>query len=193
MTTATTDVWDLDKNLATVGRQWAGLFALCGDSAAYAASAESVSGWGVARQVNHVGIALNLIAQVIEGMLANPEQGAGLGPTQPFAMPMLEAGSIPRGRGQAPKFLHPPATPAAAETRALLQSAKDRWDALGAKRGQMKQTPATFQHFALGHFTCVQWARFMAVHTAHHLKIIHDILDHAGQVTPYDNALEEVN
>jgi hypothetical protein len=193
MATATANTWNLDNNLAIVGRQWAGLFALCDDAKRYAARDEKTSAWSVAQHVNHVGIAMNGIAAAIDGMLANPQQGVGLGPTQPFAIPMLEAAEIPRGRGKAPEVLHPPAAPSAADTRALLTAAKARWDALGGKRAQLSTCPATHQHFALGHFTASQWARFMAVHTAHHYKIIRDILDATGATAPFDKTVENIN
>jgi hypothetical protein len=193
MATTTTTVWDLHKNFATVGRQWVALFALCDDAALFRARAETISAWGVDKQVHHVGIAMNGIGQGIEKMLANPQQGAGLGPTHPFAMPMLESGTIPRGVGKAPETLHPPDAPMREQTRALIQSAKTCWDALANKGAQLEQTPATHPHFALGNFTSVQWVRFMAVHTAHHFKIIHEILDATGHKVPFDKTVEDVN
>lgn len=193
MATATTTVWDLEKNFATIGRQWGPLFALCDDPALYKARAEAISAWGVDKQVNHVGIAMNGIGQAIERMLANPQQGVGLGPTHPFAMPMLEAGAIPRGVGKAPEPLHPPDAPPASQTRALIQSAKALWDSLDKKRTQIENCPATHPHFALGNFTGRQWVRFMAVHTAHHFKIIHEILDACGQKVPFGERVEILN
>ena len=193
MATATTMVWDLEKNFATIGRQWGGLFALCDDPALFGARAEAVSAWGVDRQVHHVGIALNGIGRGVEVLLANPQQDAGLGPTHPFAMPMLEGGTIPRGVGKAPEWLHPPDAPKASETRALIQVCKVAWDALDKKRTQIENCPATYPHFALGNFTSQQWVRFMAVHTAHHFKIIHEILDATQNRVPFDKSLEDVN
>lgn len=190
---STNDPWDLDKNLAKIEKQWDGLFALCNDPAVFAAQSGDVSAWSVAKQVHHVGIVMTGMSRALEGLLANPQQGVGLGPTHPMAIPMLEGGSIPRGMGKAPEPLLVEKEPAAEETRGLLTAAKAKWDALDGKRAEMRSTPATFQHFALGHFTAVQWARFMAVHTAHHLKIVRDILAATGQQVPYDAALEEVN
>jgi hypothetical protein len=192
MANATT-VWDLNKNFATIARQWGPLFALCDDPALFAARAESISAWGVDKQVHHVGIGMTGIGQGIEGMLADPQQGVGLGPTHAFAMPMLESGTIPRGIGKAPEPLHPPDSPPSGETRALLQSCKETWDSLAKKGAEIEKCPATHPHFALGNFTGAQWVRFMAVHTAHHFKIIRDILKAAKHNVPFDKSVEEVN
>ncbi len=193
MATAATMVWDLTKNFATIGRQWGPLLALCDDPTLYAARAEAVSAWGVDKQVHHVGIAMTGIGRGIEGMLASPQQGVGLGPTHPLAIPMLESGALPRGVAKAPAPLHPPDAPARDQTRALLQSAKTCWDALSQKGAQIEACPATYPHFILGNFTSQQWVRFMAVHTAHHFKIVHDILDATGSKIPFDKTVEDVN
>lgn len=193
MATATAGVFDLDKNFAMVNRQWDALLALCDAPAAFHASAPTVSGWGVDRHVSHTGIALGLIAGAIEGMLEDPTRGAGLKPTHPFAMPLLEGGSIPRGVGKAPDVLLPPAAPTAAETRAQIQFTKARWDDLAARRDDIAGNPATFAHFVMGNYSGVQWVRFITIHTAHHFKIIRDILGAAKQGVPYDAAVEHVN
>jgi hypothetical protein len=193
MATTTAGVFDLDRNFAVVNRQWDALFTLCDKPTAFHASAPTVSGWGVDRHVSHVGIALGRIADAIEGMLADPGMGAGLKPTHPFAMPLLEGGSIPRGVGKAPEILIPPAAPTPAETRAQLQFTKARWDELATRRDDIAANPATFAHFVMGNYSGVQWVRFITIHTAHHFKIIRDILGAARQDIPYDAGAENVN
>lgn len=186
----TNDPWDLDKNLAIIERQWDGLLALCDDEAVFRAQAPDVSAWGVDKQVHHVGIVMSGMARAMEGMLANPEQGVGLGPTHPMAVPMLESGTIPRGMGKAPGPLLVETAPAVSDTRGLLTNAKAKWDAIGGKRDPIRASRATYQHFALGHFTPLQWTRFMAVHTAHHLKIVRDILEATGNTVPFGRDVE---
>jgi len=181
---------DLDKNLAHVARQWAALLALCDEPAVFRARAESVSGWDVGQHVFHCAIPLGIIAGVIESMLTHPQQGAGLTPTHPIAMPLLERGIIPRGAAKAADFLVPPDAPDAQETRTMLQLAKGRWESLRDNSVEIQGCPATFAHFLLGNFTGVQWARFICVHTAHHLKIVRDILTVADRNTPYGDDVE---
>jgi hypothetical protein len=149
-----------------------------------------VSGWGVGQHVEHCAMALDRIVGAISFLLVNPEHGLGLGPTLARATPMLESGSIPRGMGKAPEFLIPQPEPDRAQTRAQVEAARELWDTLSGKRDEMRECKATFAHFALGNFTSPQWVRFMAVHTAHHFKIVRDILDAAGLPTPFSQELE---
>lgn len=192
MASATAGVYDLDKNFTMVNRQWDALLALCEAPLAFHANAPTVSGWGVDRHVSHIGIALGVVAGAMEGMLADPTLGAGLKPTHPFAMPLLEGGQIPRGVAKAPDFLVPPEAPTPAETRAQLQFTKARWDALASRRDDIAASPATFAHFAMGNYSSIQWVRFVTIHTAHHFKIIRDILGAARQDVPYDAVVESV-
>ena len=193
MTTATSDFLDVDKNLAAIDRQWPALLALCDDDTTFNASAPSVSGWGVAQQVHHAGMELALIADEIENMLAHPEQGAGLAPTHPFAMAVLEQGRFPRGSGQAPQDVVPPAALVRGETIALAESAKAKWDAIAANRDAIARNTATHPHPILGPFTCIHWLRFIPVHTAHHLKIVRDILVANNLPVPYTAEVDNVN
>lgn len=193
MTITTTDFLNIDRNLAMIDRQWPALLALCADDTAFAANAPSVSSWGVAKQVHHVGLELALIAGEIENMLAHPEQGAGLTPTHPYAMTVLEQGRFPRGSGQAPQDVVPPISLARSETRALIESAKAQWDAVAAKPDALARNTATHPHPILGPFTGLHWLRFIPIHTAHHLKIVRDILTANALPVPYGTDVENVS
>jgi hypothetical protein len=187
------DPWDVGKNLASIERQWAGFRALCDDEAVFRATAVDVSAWDAGQHVKHCAIVLNRIVGAIEMMLANPQQGVGLGPTVDRAMPMLISGNIPRGMGKAATFLIPEPEPDRDETRAMVESAVKLWSGLSARRNQIRDCPATFAHFALGNFTSPQWVRFMTVHSAHHFKIVRDILEAAEQGVPFNASVETVN
>lgn len=187
------DAWDLDKNLMTIERQWDGLLALCDDESVFRAKAPDVSAWDVGQHVKHCAIALSRIVGAIEFLLTDGEVGKGLGPKFDFVNPMLESGDIPRGMGKAIEFLMPGDNPDRAETRGMVEEAATLWAGLSAKRDAMRACPATFEHFRLGSFTSVQWARFMAVHTAHHFKIVRDVIDAAGLENPVDASLQAVN
>ncbi len=184
--------FDIDRNLAAIGRQWGALFALCEDETRFAATAPAVSGWGVAQQVHHVGLELELIAGAIENMLRDPELGAGLAPTHPYAMRVLEQGHFPRGSGQAPKEVVPLGTPDRIATRDLLASTKARWDAVAIDTAALARSSATHPHPILGPFTSVHWLRFIPIHTAHHLRIIRDILEANALDAPYGTEVESV-
>lgn len=193
MTIAASSAWDLKRNLDTVSRQWTGLLVLCDVPEAYAVKSSTVSGWGVGQHVHHLGIENDLIADALEKVLVDPSIGVGLVPTHPAAIPILERGRIPRGGGQAPEILHPPPVPMRADTRALIESAKRRWGALTDRREELQRSSATHPHPILGPFTPVHWVRFIAMHTAHHLKIVREILEAAGLETPFDKSLEAID
>jgi hypothetical protein len=186
------DPWNLDTNLTAIRQQWVGFFALCEKEEVFRASSPEVSAWDVGQHVKHCAIALNRIVDAIEYLIANPEEGVGLGPSFDFVIPMLESGEIPRGMGKAIEFLIPEANPDRADTRAMVEHAQAVWDGLSKRRADLAATQATFAHFRLGNFTAVQWARFMAVHTAHHFKIVRDDLDAAGVEDPVDAGLRAV-
>jgi hypothetical protein len=169
------------------------LSALCDDAASFAAEAPAISGWGVAKQVHHVTLELRLIARAIDEMLQHPELGAGLAPTHPWAMRVLEQGHFPRGSGQAPQDVVPDGTPEREETRQLIESARAMWDTVTTDTEALARSIATHPHPILGPFTCAHWLRFIPIHTAHHLKIVRDILDANGIETPYDASVENVN
>jgi len=183
------DAWDLDKNLATIERQWTGLMALCDDEPVFRAKAPDVSAWDIGQHVEHCAIVLSRMVGAIEFLLANADEGKGLGPKFDFAIPMLESGTIPRGMGKAPEALFPEAAPDRAKIRGLVEDASHAWDGLAGKRDAIQKSESTFEHFALGNFTASQWVRFMAVHTAHHFKIASDVLNATGLENPLDESL----
>lgn len=173
----------MKEDLARIAEQWTPLFALCDDEQAFAARAEDVSGWSVAQQLGHVALSMKLIADAIDNLVANPDENAGHQP-EPIGMAVLQAGAIPRGAGQAPEGITPQDTPTQEDVRAQLSEVKQRWDAFTERADDLQAIPATFRHFALGNFTCAQWARFIAIHNDHHLAIVRDILDAANVPAP---------
>jgi hypothetical protein len=165
---------------------------LCDNAALFAARADAVSKWGVAQQTHHCALALARIARGVEGLIANPQPGSGTGQKHPQADTMLAAGAFPRGVAKSPDFLIPPDAPDAGETRALLQAAKPLWDALEKRGADITASKGTFPHPILGDFNGVQWVRFMGLHTAHHLKIVRDILAASNLKAPYGNDVENL-
>lgn len=189
---STTNGLNLTSNFANIARQWPALSALCNDAALFAARGDSVSKWGVAQQTHHCALALAGIARGVEGLIANSQGAGGTSPKHPQADAMLAAGAFPRGVAKSPDFLIPPDAPAAGDTRALLQAAKAGWDALEKRGADITASKATFPHPILGDFNGVQWVRFMGLHTAHHLKIVRDILSASNLKTPYGADVENL-
>lgn len=170
------DTWDVEPDLGKIEQQWASLVALTEDAELFGLRADAVSGWGVGEQVGHVALVCAGIAGQIEALLAKPETGVGE-TYKDFAEAMLASGTIPRGAGKAPDAVAVQGEPDAAKIRSELHAARARWAGLGERADEMAASRATYPHFALGALTPANWARFVAVHTAHHLKIVKDILD----------------
>ncbi len=81
------------------------------------------------------------------------------------------SGSMPRGRGKAPKSVTPPPE---ILTEALLQ----QLEIAKANVAKLDSLPekANFKHPVFGMLNRDQTARFLEIHTDHHLKIIRDIV-----------------
>ena len=149
------------------------------DDALLGLKADAISGWTIAKHLEHIGLVnRGIIAVRLEDGL-KPETPQLGGPSL-FGRLVLLTQWIPRGRGQAPDTTVPHgATPAAArESLAVARSALDalqpRLDAVATARGR---TP----HPRLGMFSPSEWLRFVWIHNHHHEKIIREILTRCGK------------
>ncbi|WP_420570742.1 DUF1569 domain-containing protein [Kordia sp.] len=84
----------------------------------------------------------------------------------------LTGGIIPRGRAQSPQNVRPPENILTENIHAQILEAKDNIQKL-----ENLDANANFDHPVFGMLNKAQTIRFLEVHTAHHLKIIADILD----------------
>jgi hypothetical protein len=92
------------------------------------------------------------------------------------------ANGFPRGIAQAPPGLGVHYPPKLEEIRAELEKTRAIWDAVIERRDEIPSSTATFPHPVFGPMGAAEWLRFTTVHTAHHLKIVDDILaDHAAR------------
>jgi hypothetical protein len=139
--------------------------------------AAGVSGWSAEEHVAHVALAnelslrnvLNLVART--GALIRPD-----GTPHPDGARALQAGVLPRGVARAPRMVTPPRT----IDRELLVGwlADNRRDltAVEERAGELAGTPGRIPHQLLGPLDALQWLRFAAVHTGHHLAIVGEVL-----------------
>ncbi len=138
----------------------------------------SVSGWSVAEQLFHIGLANGLCFE--NALSLARRQGMRIKPFEsvhPEALPMLERGTIPRGSATAPRFVRPPESDidinvlrdVLAQERESLNQVSDRID-------EVVSAPNVIKHQILGDFNAVEWLRFAHVHTVHHLLIVRDSL-----------------
>lgn len=168
------------EDFRKIEQQWDTCFALVDDGEVFALQRDAVSSWSVGKQVGHIALAMESIADEIQKMLETPSQGAGLEPKD-FAFGVLNGGIIPRGVGKAPAGIVVQGEAIQGDIRSILERAKKKWDTLAEKQDEIEKSSATYPHFAFGPFTSGKWVRFMAVHTAHHLKIVRDIMKDAGR------------
>ena len=173
------DTWDLDKDFAKINQQWASVYEVLISDDYFAIQTDEVSAWSCGQQAGHIALVLDSIAEGIEKNLADPERNKD-GRLSDFATPVFNSGVIPRGVGKAPESAKPKDT-SRVELLGTLEGTHERWQAVEARKADLPGCPARFEHFAFGMLTSTDWVRFAAVHTAHHLKIIRDILKTTGQ------------
>lgn len=171
---------DFQSDLKKIDQQWAELEKHLQSEDHFKIRVQTVSLWSVGQQVGHVAKTIEFISSQLEAILANPTMNADL-PAKPISGQLLTGGEIPRGRGKAPVQITYPLQPKLDDVKAELAKAKERWSKLAARSSELQKAPGKFVHFALGPMTCTDWVRFTAVHTAHHLKIINDILAKAAE------------
>jgi uncharacterized damage-inducible protein DinB len=133
------------------------------------AAVEDVSGWSVHQHVEH-------LLRANDGILGMIEAGQPPETIEPKALVgrvVLMTGHIPRGRGQAPESTVPEGL-SRDELLALRAGVEQAARAL-----DLEQLPdgVVGNHAVFGGFTPQDWLRFMAVHDAHHLQIVTDILE----------------
>jgi len=140
-----------------------------------AGAVPAISGWSPEHHLAHVALANELVLRNLkslakgEGLLI-VRGGEPLAPT----VPMLAAGRLPRGKAQAPRMVRPPETVERELLRQWLDDGRRELEALDAAAvvaGELK-----VPHQLLGPLDAPQWARFAAVHTAHHLTIVLEVL-----------------
>lgn len=134
-----------------------------------------VSSWTPVQHLHHVAS----VNQHILDRLAAEEDGM---PGDPTGRPniagylVLTLGRLPRGRGQSPDAFRPPDSvdrPALADR---VEAHREQLDALAGRLDVLKQSNHRFPHPLLGDFDASEWLRFARIHTAHHHRIIRDIM-----------------
>jgi hypothetical protein len=150
--------------------------------------APGVSGWSAEEHVAHVALANELSLRNVANLVAR--EGALIrmdGVPLPEGLRVLQAGVIPRGAARAPRMVTPPRV----IDRALLEGwlADNRRDLgrVAELASELASAPGCIPHQLLGPLDALQWLRFAAVHTAHHLALVDEVLA-AGGARPASGA-----
>ena len=171
-------VWDLAADLDKVEQQWSALREILTDPLRAEVRHAPTSDWSCGQQAGHAVMAAFGIARGIARSLAEPERDRDKSAVA-AAAGVLTSGAFPRGMVKAPERIDP-AGRTLEEMRAALDPAAAAWADLRAKAAAVAACPARFPHPALGYLSNVEWVRFCAIHTAHHLTIAREIEAAAG-------------
>jgi len=162
-----------EQSIAKLNQQWASIAAILESPEYFSIQADAVSKWSCGKQAGHIALTLDMVADSVAQLLANPDRDTE-GTITPFGRAMLKSGIIPRGVGKAPEAINPKEK-SREELLAVMQSARKKWKALEGKEQAIMTCEARSPH-PLGMFRPQEWVRFVGIHTAHHLKIVRDIL-----------------
>jgi len=137
--------------------------------------APAVSGWSAEQHLAHVALANELVLRNLKSLAAG--KGALIvegGEPHVWVPEMFAAGRLPRGKAQAPRMVRPPET---IERELMLQWLADAKRELAALDPRaIKPGTLRIPHQLLGPLDAVQWLRFGAVHTHHHMLIAREVL-----------------
>jgi hypothetical protein len=165
-------VWDLAADLAKIEQQWEPLRCLLEEPARFDVRHGETSRWGCGEHAGHAVLAAFGMARGIERCLSEPERDRDHAP-QDRAAALLASGRFPRG-AHAPEPLDPTGR-TREELLTRVAPAAAAWSSLAARADLLASCPGRFPHFLLGHLTCLEWTRFCAIHTAHHLGLVREI------------------
>jgi hypothetical protein len=136
-----------------------------------------ISGWNAEQHVVHCSLANELVGRNLKSLL----KGAGLlvvdtGEPVEGALEILASGRIPRGTAQAPRIVRPPELVERAYLLEWLEGNEREFAEARQRLDELVAAPKRIPHQILGPLTAVQWVRFAAVHTAHHMAIARELL-----------------
>ena len=160
-----------------------------------------VSDWSPAQHLHHVAVINQRIAdQLLKGdhgapgaaVKAQPRNsricvrfwpgdgdgapGAAAGRPNVAGYLVLLMGRLPRGRGRSPDAFRPPDTVDREALVRRIDGNRRLIDELADQLGTLRQSDWRSRHPVLGYFDASEWLRFARIHTAHHHRIIRDIM-----------------
>lgn len=168
------DEWELESDFAKIAQQWKALEEILGSEDYFAVEAGEVSKWSCGLQAGHSVLVMNMIAKGIEECLDDPERNASE-TAAPLSKMILKNGIMPRGVGKSPGLVMP-LSGDREHWLGMLKQARERWEEIAGRAAEVADSKAREKHPVFGYLTPAEWVRFAPIHTAHHLKIVRDIL-----------------
>jgi len=137
----------------------------------------SISGWSAEQQIAHLALANELVCRNVQSLLAGA--GALVGPageTEPRVLALLVAGRFPRGAAQSPRMVRPPARIERELLDSWIETGRSGFERFAREPAALAAARLRIPHQILGPLDAVQWVRFAAMHTRHHLEIARELL-----------------
>lgn len=178
-----TELAGLREDFIAIGRM------LTIEPADLARPAAWISAWSPEQHLAHLSLANELVCRNIKSLI----KGAGAlvvdgGEPPPDALAVLQSGTFPRGAAQAPRMVRPPETVVRAYLEEWLEGNRAEFEELAGRTDEIEAATCRIPHQVLGPLTAVQWVRFAAMHTRHHLEIAREVLaatmQRQGEATP---------
>lgn len=134
--------------------------------------APEVSGWSSEQHLAHLALANELAFRNVQSLLA----GSGLfvveeGEPVPQALAVLESGLFPPRAAQAPRMVRPPDKVERGLLLGWIADNRRDFEALSGRELELEAAPRRVPHQLMGPLSAIQWLRFAAIHTGHHLAI----------------------
>jgi len=151
-----------------------------GDEVLFRAAPE-VSAWSAGHHLFHITLANELALRNVR-MLAEGSSKWIVHEGGPSLLGLLtvQLGIIPRGVGQAPRAVTPPARPDADVVRDTYRSNVEELERLTADLAPILAAKGGIPHADLGVLSAPRWLRFAGLHGWHHLRIMREVLDALG-------------
>ena len=141
-------------------------------------AAPEVSGWSAGHHLFHITLANELALRNVRMLVEGKSKWiAHEGEPSLLGLLTLYHGIIPRGVGQAPRAVTPPAAPDPGVVRDTLASNRQDLDRLRAQLPDVIAAPGGIPHADLGLLSATHWLRFAGLHGWHHLRIMREVLE----------------
>lgn len=134
-----------------------------------------ISKWSPAQHAYHLFIATGMMLKGIQMICQGGSRILSEGALNDAGRLVIEQGTFPRGRGQAPEPTHPPEAPSRDDLRQAFARSRKRYEAAEAVLDAIPTAQGYLQHRFLGEMTAAEWLRLARVHAEHHLIIIREI------------------
>lgn len=152
---------------------------LLSDESVFAQRSSGISLWSAGEHAGHIAMVNLRMAKAIASTLGRPAVHRDeILPATTTAL--LEAGEAPRGVAQAPAMVRPEGR-TREEFLSILEEAVACWAGLAIRADEIVSCPGRFEHSRLGFMNPAEWVRMSTLHSAHHLRIVNDILDQRAE------------